>query len=647
MASPSSQAEAATPVTPTAGVTAANRGPVVARLRAALGVLAGTPRVLALVWNAHPHYAVAVLTLNVLQGFQPVVNAWLNKLVIDAIAVAVVGPADPLASTTSILTLLGVRAVYQAISAAMGGPARYFWQQLSDQLTREVQRLILNKANSFNGIGFFESPRFFDLLQRAQNQVSYRPINIVNNLTFILRTSIGLVSMTAAFFLFSPWLTVLIVIASVPNLVIQFRNRRESYAINNRTVPEVRMMDYFSRVLTDKVEAKEVRLFGLGDHFLGQFQETFEAFRRQHEAVRFRHWYWSNGLAALSAGAHALGYGAIVLAAVEGKITLGDLLFYTTALSQILVGLNGLVWQLSSLYESNLYVGNLFELTSVQETLLSPAPSVRRQVPVPLRYGIELRGVGFGYDGAEKPVLEDVSFTIAPGQVVALVGENGAGKSTLVKLLTRLYDPTAGQVLVDGVDLRELDLEEWRRRIAVVFQDFKNYTMLVRENIGLGDLGLIDDAGAVRAAALRAGADALVERMPDKYETMLGRRFKSIGNDGVDLSGGEWQRIALARAFMRAPVAEGRDAGAQLLILDEPTAALDARAEHQVYLRFKELTAGRATLLISHRFSTVRMADHIVVLDGGRIVEQGSHDELAARGGMYARLYAMQAERYA
>ncbi|MDQ3699969.1 MAG: ATP-binding cassette domain-containing protein, partial [Chloroflexota bacterium] len=305
------------------------------------------------------------------------------------------------------------------------------------------------------------------------------------------------------------------------------------------------------------------------------------------------------------------------------------------------------------------------------------------------------------------PVLEDVSFTIAPGQVVALVGENGAGKSTLVKLLTRLYDPTAGQILVDGIDLRDLDLEDWRSRVGVVLQDFSRYALPARVNIGIGSLPLMGDSVAVRAAAVRAGADTLVERLPEQYETVLGRRFRSIGGDGVDLSGGEWQRIALARAFMRAPLeqipeearpreaaggisagqaeegdvreehapvrqsAEGgalqgiqeeealkgaieEDAGdtgvgrgAQLLILDEPTSALDARAEHEIYLRFKALTRGRATLLISHRFSTVRLADHIVVLDGGRIVEQGAHQDLVARGGMYARLYAMQAERYA
>ena len=266
---------------------------------------------------------------------------------------------------------------------------------------------------------------------------------------------------------------------------------------------------------------------------------------------------------------------------------------------------------------------------------------------MPLQRGIELRGVGFKYPTRDTPVLEDVSFTIHPGQVVALVGENGAGKSTIVKLLTRLHDPTAGAVLLDGADLRDYDLDDWRGRLGVVFQEPKGFSLPARENIGLGYLPLIEDTAAVHAAAVRAGADTIVERLPQKYETPLGRQFRAIGSDGVDLSGGEWQRIALARAFMRTTEHSHPSASAQLLILDEPTSAMDARAEYDLYLRFKELTRGRSTLLISHRFSTVRMADHIVVLDGGRIVEQGSHAALVASGGMYARLYAIQAERYA
>ncbi|MDQ3703467.1 MAG: hypothetical protein M3442_21485, partial [Chloroflexota bacterium] len=362
-----------------------------------LDVLAGTPRVLALVWKAHPATAAVVLVLNVLQGFNPLVNAWLNKLILDAVAAAVNGVGDPMDAVPALVTLLGVRAAYQVVNAASGAPVRYFWQQLSDHVTRDVERLILTKANGFQGIGFFESPRFFDLLQRAQNQASHRPLNMVNNLMFIIRTSLGLVTMTAAFFVFSPGLTLLIVVATVPHLISQFRNRRESFTINNWSVPEVRKMGYMTGLLTDKASAKEVRLFGLGDYFLGQFLDTFEAFRRRHQAVRRRHWLWTVSLATLSAAASALGFTAVVFAAVDGRITLGDFLFYTTALAQMQSGISGLVWQSAALFEANLYVGTLFELEAVPDTLPAAPAGAARSVPSTLRQGIELRHVGFSY----------------------------------------------------------------------------------------------------------------------------------------------------------------------------------------------------------------------------------------------------------
>ena len=604
-----------------------------------LEALRVTPRVLALLWRAHPQTTAALLAMNVFQGFAPLVNGWLAKHILDAVVIAVSGQGDPLAQSPTIVTLLVLRALYQALNAANGAPARYFWQQLGDHVTREVERVILNKANSFKGIGFFESPRFFDLLQRAQSQAASRPMTLLTSLTGFIRSAIGLVSMTAVFFAFSPWLALLIVVATYPQLVRQFKNRREAWEINNYSVPEVRTMGYMTNLLTWKEAAKEVRLFGLGEYFTRIFRETFDSFHRRHGAMRRRHWYSSIALSLLAGGANALGYGALIFAVVEGRITLGDFAFLYSALNQMRDGMSSAIWQMAGIYESNLYMSNLFELEAVEEALVVAPPGRAAPVPVRLTHGIELRGVEFRYPGREKPVLEDVSFTIAPGQAVALVGENGAGKTTIVKLLSRLYDPTAGSVLVDGVDLRDLDLEEWRRRIAVVFQDFVEYAMPARENIGVGWLSSIEDTEAVRAAAERAGADSLIARLPEGYETMLGRQFRSIGTDGVSLSGGEWQRIALGRAFMRE--------GAQLLILDEPTSALDARAEHDLFLRFKTLTEGRATLLISHRFSTVRMADEIIVLDGGRIVERGSHDALVERGGHYARLYAMQAERYA
>ena len=458
------------------------------------------------------------------------------------------------------------------------------------------------------------------------------------------------------------------------------------------TNPEVRLMNYLRSVLTGRDAAREVRLFGLGEHFLGRYLATFEQFRRRYAHLRLAQWRDNTALAALSALGSAGAYAYVVLQALSGQITLGGLTFYTGIVGQVRSGISGLVWQTASLYQSNLFINQLFEFLATEPAMPVLPPERARPVPRPLREGIVFRNVAFRYPGTERLVLEDVSFEIRPGQTVALVGENGAGKTTLVKLLARLYDPTAGQILVDAVDLREYDLEAWRRQIGVIFQDFARYHLMVRENVGVGWIEHVDDLAAITRAARFGGADEVVARLPDGYDTILGRQFSMMSSsartvrveEGVDLSGGEWQKIVLARGFMRTGGTDGTNGmsgtggtdgtngmsgtggtdgthstgdtggteaehapeGAQLLILDEPTAALDAQAEYNVYRRFHELTRGRASLLISHRFSTVKMADHIVVIEHGRVTEQGSHEELVALGGRYAELFEMQAERY-
>ncbi|MBI3971347.1 MAG: ABC transporter ATP-binding protein [Chloroflexi bacterium] len=648
-------------------------------------VVAGTPRIVGLVWRAHPWYALGALLLNAAQGVSPMLHAWLAKLVLDAIAAAVSGAGEPAAAVPYILALAAARALYSLGDASLRAPAHLVWQQLADYVTRDVQALLLRKATSRRDIAFFESPRYYDLLERARNDAGFRPINLVNTLLAIFRTVLGLLAAGGVLFALQPLLPALLVACSLPQFVVQFRQGREVWALNDSSIPEVRWMGYVRRVLTERAEAKEVRLFGLGGYFLGEHQRAFESYRARYAAQRVRHWRWNTALAALGGVAGAAGYGYIVVLALSGRSSVDDIVLYTAALAAVQGATEGLVSQLASVYEGNLFARNVFACLDLAPALPERRAPEARRVAVPLRAGIELRGVGFTYAGTERPVLHDVSFAIRPGQSVALVGENGAGKTTLVKLLTRLYDPTAGRILVDGVDLREHDLDDWRRQIAVVFQDFMRYALVARENIGVGNVPLIEDLAAVRAAARRGGAHEVVARLPDRYEAMLGRRFKGSGSDGVDLSGGEWQKVALSRAFMRVPLTPGpsstggrgepgvtagasrparpadgpplgaalsrdgsgaRGEGAQLLILDEPTAALDARAEHELYLRFRELTRGRSTLLISHRFSTVRMADHIVVLDGGRIAEEGTHAELLALGGTYADLYEKQAARY-
>ncbi|HEX2038028.1 MAG TPA: ABC transporter ATP-binding protein [Chloroflexota bacterium] len=648
------------------------------RSRETLRVLAGTPRVVRLVWEAHAGYTVALLLLNVAQGLVPLGQAWIAKLLLDAVVAAVQAGAgngtprgqDVLAAVdtgAAVLWLLGVQGLVSLGSQVAEPARRVLEQELSDHVVRDVSRRILRKANDMADISLFESPRFYDLLQRAQGHASYRAPWMLQQVGAFLRSVIGLVSMLTLLLAFQPLLALAVVVLALPHLIIQFRHQRQGFTLQSMEVPEVRWMGYFQRLLASKEQAKEIRLFGLADFFLGRYLEKFDAYHHRHRRLRLAQWRWNTALASLSVAGATGAYVYVTLEALLGRITLGGLTLYISAVNQVQAGLAALITQLAMLYDSNLFVGHIFEFLELPPPMAVPPPEVARPVPVPLQSGIEFRNVAFHYPGATRRVLEDISFIIRPGQAVALVGANGAGKSTLVKLLARLYDPTAGEILVDGLDLRELDLAAWRRQIAVTFQDFAKYHLAARENIGLGNLEQITHLPAIQSAAARGGADSVVARLPQGYETLLSREYWSMvsglrtarGEEGVDLSGGEWQKIALARAFMRSaptpsgPLSPGRRGervlhgeGVQLLILDEPTAALDAEAEYNVYVRFRELTRGKATLLISHRFSTVRMADQILVIEDGRITERGSHAELMARGGRYATLYRMQAERY-
>jgi ATP-binding cassette, subfamily B, bacterial len=547
---------------------------------------------------------------------------------------------------------------------------------LSQSLTFKTQMLVLKKSNGFAGISAFENPEFYDLTRQAQDKINWAPSQIMYGISSLVSNVFGLLAMTAVVASCQPWLLLVLAVCALPNIVVQFVRGHESWKQFGYENVDRRRMDYYTSVLTSKDTAKEVRMFGLGDFFAGRFSTIFHELRTKRLRLFLKQLTRSSFLSLLSILGTGAAYLYTVARALTGSISVGSFVLYVQALSNVEGSFRRFIYKLAGLYEGNLYASNLFKFLDLEEPLLRASTAATKSPPAKLHKGLEFRSVAFGYS-EDKLILKDVSFLIEPGQTVALVGENGAGKTTLVKLLSRLYDPRAGAILVDGVDLRELDLQQWRSKIAVVFQDYCQYHMTAGENIGIGQVDLMNNMAKIVRAAESGGARPVVEKLASGYDTMLGC-FLPGKDKGADLSGGEWQRIALSRAFMRSDLHRNGDglsaseacqpkdphtdrslqsmapliynssiSQAEVLILDEPTAALDVQSEHDIYKRFAELTRGKTTLLISHRFSTVKMADVILVLKDGLIIEQGSHRQLVTKkSGVYAGLYNLQAQRY-
>lgn len=625
--------------------------------------MAGTPRVVRMVWNTNPLLAFWSAVLGFIFGVIPLAHLWIGKLVVDAVTTSVSKSNFELSNFFStlmhsnLLPLLLAMAGIELVQNLIQPINRYVGDRLGDALSRHVNELILRKANSFVDITFFESSKFYDNLQKAIQEAGYKPVHMFDRLLDIARGLVTFLIMSVSFFMLQPILSILVLLFALPNLVMQVRHHKESWAIHQWETPEVRKMYYYRRVLTDKQTASEVRLFNLGDFFLDKYLHIFEEFSKRHQKIRHKHLWQNIIFGSIGGFADMAAYAYLALRTVSGGLSVGSFYFYSSALSQMHRQLWMLIWSVSYLYEDNLFLNNLFEFLDIKPTMVPADPTWALKAPKPFRKGIEFRNVSFHYEGSDKNVLDGLNFTLAPNQTVALVGENGAGKTTIVKLLGRLYDPSEGEILIDGVNLKDLDLDSWRAQMAVIFQDFAHYHLTAGENIGIGDVGFISDEIRIKAAAERGGAKAVVDKLPNKYDTMLVKGYGSKDDEASDLSGGEWQKMALSRAFMRVPQAEIngfdrkvekhlKDGAAQVLVLDEPTAALDAQSEHDVYMRFQELTKGKTTVLISHRFSTVRMANHILLLGSGKIQESGTHEELMALGGSYAELYNLQADKY-
>ena len=592
--------------------------------------LRNTPEAFRLVWAASRRAALAGIGLMLVSALLPAAQAWVGKLIIDAIVSATRQGMEPVAGLRFVLPYLALEFALLLISSTASQMRSLLDRILQSQLTNHVNSLIIRKAISLD-LQFFEDPIFYDMLQNARRQADTSALNIVNSSLQMVQQVITLISLVVLIVRFSPWLAVIVFVSAIPAFLSQSQYAERAFRAISRRAPEARLLNYLEMLLTGNDTIKEVKLFGLGQPLLRRYQELFTQFYLEDRAIAERRTLAGLGWGLLSNLAYYGSYAWIVLRTVAGQITLGDMTMFLGIFRQSQSSIRGLLDSLNRLYESNLFLDNLMAYLKLQPLLTTPADGLT--APAPISHGIEFRHVSFRYPGSDTDVLRDINLHIHPGERIALVGLNGAGKTTLIKLLTRLYDPTEGEVLLDGVDLRAYDLTSLHQRFGVIFQDFVRYQFTVRENIGFGQVDALDDRGRIRDAADRGGASSIIENLPQGYETMLGRRWEK----GQELSGGQWQKIALARAFMRK---------AEVLVLDEPTSALDAEAEYEVFRRFGELMEGRIAVLISHRFSTVRMADRIVVLSAGRIIELGSHAELIQLDGAYALLFNLQAEGY-
>lgn len=610
-------------------------------LRERIRSLRHLPRLLRLVWETHRGYAGLMVALRLLRALVPLGVLWVGKLIIDQVVLALGGGAapgarglgDPVVQTLGWLVAieLGLAVVGELLARA----SALVESLLGDLVANRTSVQLMEHAASLD-LAQLENPEIYDQLERARRQTVGR-IGLVTGVLSSVQDIVTLASLAVALTVYVPWLLVLLALAVLPSFLGETRFAALSYSLLYSWTEERRRLDYLRYVGASDVSAKEVKLFGLDRFLVDRYAELSTEFYEANKDLAVRRAVVSSLLALVGTLGYYGAFAAIIWLTITGHqspagpFTLGVLTFLAASFRQSRDMIQRTLLTASQLVEQSMYLDDLFSFLAVRPGIVSRPGAPK--VPAPIREGFVFEDVGFRYPGSERWAVRHLSFRLRPGERLALVGENGAGKTTLAKLLARLYEPTEGRVLLDGRDLRDYDVASLRQQVGVIFQDFVRYDFPFRENIAVGDVSRIADQPALETAAGRSLADSVLPRLPDQWDQMLGRRFEG----GVDLSGGEWQKVALARAYLRE---------AQLLILDEPTAALDARAEYEVFQRFSELTVGRMAVLISHRFSTVRMADRILVLMGGERVEEGSHVELVAKGGLYAELFALQAEGY-
>lgn len=602
-----------------------------------VGALKNLRPFIAMVWNTSPHLAAASLVLRLVRALLPVATLFIGKLIIDDVVLLVQQPGKPNTLQgwldSGLLNWLGFLLVAEfalaVLADILGRVVSLVDSLLSERVSTASSVRLMEHAATLD-LEDFEDAEFQDQLERARRQTSGR-MTLMGQLLGQAQDMVTVASFAAGLILYAPWLILLLLLALVPAFLGEAHFNARSYSLNYVRTPERRELDYLRHTAASVETAKEVKIFGLNGFLIDRYRRLAADFYAANRKLAVRRAGWGGLFTAIGTIGYYLAYAYIVWRTLAGEFSIGDLTFLAGSFRRLRNLLEGLLAGFSSTASQALYLDDLFSFFEVKPEIHSPTSPL--PFPHPIRHGFVFENVGFIYPGAERWAVRNLSFTLHAGEVLALVGENGAGKTTLVKLLARLYDPDEGRIFLDGHDLRDYDLDELRGNMGVIFQDFVRYNFSAADNIAVGRIAARDDHARVEQAAKRSLADDVIAKLPAGYEQMIGKRFRN----GVELSGGEWQKIAIARAYMR---------DADVLILDEPTAALDARSEFEVFQRFKELSKGKTAVLISHRFSSVRMADRILVLANGKVEAAGTHEELMAQPGRYSELFELQAAGY-
>ncbi|MDY6781909.1 MAG: ABC transporter ATP-binding protein [Cyanobacteriota bacterium] len=590
-----------------------------------LAVFRYSPRALTLVWRTSRLLTLVLAILSLAGGLLPAAIAYMGKLIIDAVVAA----SQSGAGRTLALTYVTVEAILVILLAAVQRGLTVSQSLLRVLLGQKVHILILEKALSLD-LTHFEDSEFYDKLTRARREASHRPLSFITRTFQLAQDSLAVISYSALLLKFSILAAIALAVAAVPPFIAETRYAGQAFRLFRWRSPETRQQSYLEILMAREDFAKEVKLYQLGSLFLSRYRNIFRRFYREDRNLTLRRGFWGYLLSLLGTATFYLAYIWIAIEAIEGRISLGDMTLYLMVFRQGQSTFSSLLANIGGMYEDNLYMSNLYEYLE-QEIVESEGGATQGLSPGD---GLRFENVSFAYPGSNNLALNCVSFHLKPGGKLALVGKNGSGKTTLIKLVSRLYEPARGRILLDGLDLQKWDIQVLHQRLSVIFQDFVRYQFTVGENIGVGDVVRLEDGARWETAARKGMAKPFIDTMPEGFSTQLGRWFKS----GVELSGGQWQKVALSRAFMRED--------ADILVLDEPTAAMDAEAEAEIFSRLSQLTERQMVFLISHRFSTVRMADWIIVLEGGEILEQGTHEELLRHKGRYQQLFSLQAAGY-